>query len=174
MRAVFRAPIGRTCVTFLHADSNTLATTEIRSIEIRGRRCAHFRARSGYHREGGRTKRVYRPSVCALVAWRIHHWLPVVVAGLGMAGFSLTVTVVKFVVHRQRPELPYSVIAAHGYSFPSGHAMGVTTSALVSAWALHHWIIRSAGARIALWDGRDSHHCRRRVLPRIPRCALPQ
>jgi membrane-associated phospholipid phosphatase len=58
-----------------------------------------------------------------------------------MAGFSLTVTVVKFVVHRQRPELPYSVIAAHGYSFPSGHAMGVTTSALVSAWALHHWII---------------------------------
>ena len=29
--------------------------------------------------------------------------------------------------------------------------MGVTTSALISAWALHHWIIRSAGARIALW-----------------------
>lgn len=29
--------------------------------------------------------------------------------------------------------------------------MGVTTSALISAWALHHWIIRSAGARIAVW-----------------------
>ena len=29
--------------------------------------------------------------------------------------------------------------------------MGVTTSALISAWAMHHWIIRSAGARIALW-----------------------
>ena len=89
--------------------------------------------------------------VCAFVAWRIRHWLPVVVAGLGMAGFSLTVTVVKLVVRRQRPELPYSVIATHGYSFPSGHAMGVTTSALISAWALHHWIIGSAGARIALW-----------------------
>ena len=85
--------------------------------------------------------------VCAWVAWRIHRGLPVVVAGLGMAGYTLTVTVVKLVVRRQRPELSYSMIAAHGYSFPSGHAMGVTTSAPISAWALDHWIIGSAGTR---------------------------
>ena len=145
MRAVFRAPIGPTCATFLNTDSNTLATTEIGSIEIPGRRCSRFRARSGYHREGGRTKRVHRPIVCAFVAWRNHHWLPVVVAGLGMAGFSLTVTVVKLVVHRQRPEHPYSVIAAHGYSFPSGHAMGVTTAALISAW---HCTTGSSGPQV--------------------------
>jgi membrane-associated phospholipid phosphatase len=91
--------------------------------------------------------------ICALVAWRIRSWLPAVVAVLGMAGFGLTDTVVKLVVHRQRPPLAYSAVAAHGYSFPSGHAMGIATSALISAWALCHWIFRSTSSRIATWMG---------------------
>jgi membrane-associated phospholipid phosphatase len=91
--------------------------------------------------------------ICAFVAWRIRRWLPVVVAALGMAGFALTVTVVKLVVHRQRPPLPYAVVGAHGDSFPSGHAMGIATSALISARTLGHWIFRSAGPRIATWIG---------------------
>ena len=89
--------------------------------------------------------------ICALVAWRIGRWLLAVVAVLGMAGFALTDTVLKLVVHRQRPPLPYSVVTAHGYSFPSGHAMGIATSALISAWALNHWILRSTATRIATW-----------------------
>lgn len=89
--------------------------------------------------------------ICTLVAWRIRNWLPVVVAALGMAGYGLMSTAVKLVVHRQRPPLPYSVVAAHGYSFPSGHAMGIATSALISAWALDHWMIRSVPARVATW-----------------------
>ena len=89
--------------------------------------------------------------VCAVVAWRVHRWLPVLIAVLGIAGFALADTVVKLVVHRQRPPLPYAVVAADGYSFPSGHAMGITTAALLSAWALDHWIIRSTRTRIATW-----------------------
>jgi membrane-associated phospholipid phosphatase len=89
--------------------------------------------------------------ICSLVASRIRRWLPVGVAALGMAGYSLMVTVIKLVVHRQRPPLPYALVGADGYSFPSGHAMGITTSALISAWALNHWIVRSAHARAAIW-----------------------
>jgi membrane-associated phospholipid phosphatase len=103
--------------------------------------------------------------VCALVAWRTRRWLPVVVAALGMAGYALTVTAVKLVVHRQRPPLPYSVIAAHGYSFPSGHAKGIAMSTLISAWALDHWIFRSAGARTATWMAANRGHRRRRLFP---------
>jgi len=47
--------------------------------------------------------------ICALVAWRIRRWLPVVIAAPGMAGYALTVTVVKLVVHPQRPPLRYSL-----------------------------------------------------------------
>jgi undecaprenyl-diphosphatase len=77
--------------------------------------------------------------------------LPVVVAVPGIAGFALADTVVKLVVHRQRPPLPYAVVAADGYSFPSGHAMGITTAGVLSKWALDRWIIRSTSARIVTW-----------------------
>ena len=165
-------PIGRTCVTFLHADSNTAATTEISSFEIRGCRCAHFRARSGYHREGGRTKRVHRPSVCALVAWRIHHWLPVVVAGLGMAGIQPrcdggqtcrpSPTSGASLLGDSRSRLLVYVRTCHGRHDVGGQrCMGIEP--------LDHPVRRCPNRSL---DGRDSHNCRRRVLPRLPRCAL--
>jgi membrane-associated phospholipid phosphatase len=62
--------------------------------------------------------------VCAAVAWRSRSWLPVATVAIGLAGFALAVTVVKLEVARQRPPLPYAVMAVDGYSFPSGHALG--------------------------------------------------
>lgn len=62
--------------------------------------------------------------VCAAVAWRSRCWLPVSTVAIGLAGFALAVTVVKLEVARQRPPLPYAVMAVDGYSFPSGHALG--------------------------------------------------
>ena len=89
--------------------------------------------------------------VCAAVAWRSRSWLPVATVAIGLAGFALAVTVVKLEVARQRPPLPYAVMAVDGYSFPSGHALGITIAALISAWVLDHWLIRSWNGRIAVW-----------------------
>ncbi|MGO8966949.1 phosphatase PAP2 family protein [Mycobacterium sp.] len=90
-------------------------------------------------------------TVCAAAAWRSRSWLPVATVAIGLAGFALAVTVVKLEVARQRPPLPYAVMAVDGYSFPSGHALGVTIAALISAWVLDHWLIRSWNGRIAVW-----------------------
>lgn len=90
-------------------------------------------------------------AVCAAVAWRRRSWLPIAMVGIGLAGFATAVSVVKLAMARERPPLPYSVMSVAGYSFPSGHAMGVTTTMLVSAWVLAHWVIRSFRDRIAIW-----------------------
>lgn len=89
--------------------------------------------------------------VCAAAAWRSRSWLPVATAGIGLAGFALAVITVKLEVARQRPSPRYAVMAVDGYSFPSGHALGITTATLVSAWAVGHWLIRSWSGRIAVW-----------------------
>lgn len=89
--------------------------------------------------------------VCAAVAWHRRSWLPIAMVGIGLAGFATAVSVVKLAAARERPPLPYSVMPVAGYSFPSGHAMGVTTTMLLSAWVLAHSVIRSFRGRIALW-----------------------
>ena len=89
--------------------------------------------------------------VCAAVAWRSRSWLPVVTVAIGLAGFALAATVVKLEVARPRPPLPYAVMAVDGYSFPSGHALGVVTATLISAWTIAHWSIHSWNGRIAVW-----------------------
>jgi undecaprenyl-diphosphatase len=89
--------------------------------------------------------------VCAAVAWRNRSWLPVTTVAIGLAGFALAATVVKLEVARPRPPLPYAVMAVDGYSFPSGHALGITTMTLISAWAIAHWLIQSWNGRIAVW-----------------------
>lgn len=88
--------------------------------------------------------------VCSAVAWRSRNWLPLLTAAIGLAGFGLATTVVKLEVARQRPPLPYAVMAVDGYSFPSGHALGVTTAMLISAWTVERWLIRSWKGRIAV------------------------
>ncbi len=89
--------------------------------------------------------------VCAAVAWRSRTWLPVATFAIGLAGFALAVTMVKLEVARQRPPLPYAVMAVDGYSFPSGHALGVTTATLILAWTIARWLIHSWNGRIAVW-----------------------
>lgn len=89
--------------------------------------------------------------VCAAAAWRGRNWMPLATAGIGLAGFATAVITVKLEVARQRPPHPYAVMAVDGYSFPSGHALGVTTATLIAAWALARWLIRSWRGRIAVW-----------------------
>ena len=89
--------------------------------------------------------------VCTALAWRSRSWLPVATVTIGLAGFGLAVTVVKLEVARQRPPLPYAVMPVDGYSFPSGHALGVTTASLISAWTIARWLIHSWNGQIAVW-----------------------
>jgi membrane-associated phospholipid phosphatase len=88
--------------------------------------------------------------VCTAVAWRSRSWLPVATVTIGLAGFGLAVTAVKLEVARQRPPLPYAVMPVDGYSFPSGHALGVTTASLISAWTIARWLIHSWNGQIAV------------------------
>jgi undecaprenyl-diphosphatase len=89
--------------------------------------------------------------VCAAVAWRRRSWLPIATVTIGLAGFALAATVVKLELARPRPPLPYAVMAVDGYSFPSGHALGVATATLISAWILARWSIHSWNGQIAVW-----------------------
>lgn len=89
--------------------------------------------------------------VCAAVAWRSRSWLPVATVAIGLAGFALAATVVKLEMARPRPPLPYAVMAVDGYSFPSGHALGVATATLISAWAIARWLIHAWNGQIAVW-----------------------
>ncbi len=89
--------------------------------------------------------------VCVAIAWRTRSRLPVLLAILGFSGVGVAVTVVKLVVARHRPPMPYAAITADGYSFPSGHATGMTVWALVAGWMISHWIVRSWNIRVAVW-----------------------
>ncbi|MFF5703593.1 phosphatase PAP2 family protein [Streptomyces sp. NPDC012794] len=71
--------------------------------------------------------------VAALVVWllvrgavRLALWAAVTATAGGLLGL-----LVKIVVARARPHLPEPVSHAHGFSFPSGHAMTATTSCAV-------------------------------------------
>ncbi len=88
--------------------------------------------------------------VCAAAALRGRSWLPVATAGVGLAGFAVAVMTVKLEVARQRPPPRYAVMPVDGYSFPSGHALGITTATLVSGWVVTHWLVRSWSGRIAV------------------------
>ena len=112
--------------------------------------------------------------VCAAVAWRSRSWLPVATVAIGLAGFALAVTLVKLEVARQRPPLPYAVMAVDGYSFPSGHALGITTASLISAWTIARWLIHSWNGRIAVWMTAIVDHRWCGLLASVFGCALPQ
>ena len=89
--------------------------------------------------------------VCAGAAWRTRSRLPVLLGVLAVSGLAVAITVVKLVVGRSRPPMPYAVITAEGYSFPSGHAAGITVVAILGGWMISHWIVRSWKARVAVW-----------------------
>ena len=88
---------------------------------------------------------------CAAAGWRSRSWLPVVLALAGAGGIALMIVTAKALVNRERPPSPFAVIAADGYSFPSGHATGTAAIALLSAWMLTRWLITSWGGRVVVW-----------------------
>ena len=74
----------------------------------------------------------------------------VVTAGAG----ALLNLALKLIFDRVRPDLALAISVAHGYSFPSGHAMGsfITFGALAyivlrQTWP---WLAKSAGLAIAM------------------------
>jgi membrane-associated phospholipid phosphatase len=90
-------------------------------------------------------------AACAGVTWWKRSWLPIAVGVLGAGGIGLMVTAVKLVVGRSRPPLPFAAVTEDGYSFPSGHAAGITVAVLLTAWMLTCWVTRSWNARVLAW-----------------------
>ena len=43
------------------------------------------------------------------------------------------------------------MIVEDGFSFPSGHATGTFTVAVLGAWMTSRWLLRDWAARVALW-----------------------
>ncbi|WP_330182064.1 phosphatase PAP2 family protein [Nocardia sp. NBC_01503] len=89
--------------------------------------------------------------VAAAVAGLTRTVAPLGIGMLGVAGFLLAVVAVKFAVGRPRPELPHPVAAVDGSSFPSGHSTGVCVVAIISAWLLTRWCVRSRAGQVAVW-----------------------
>lgn len=97
-------------------------------------------------------KRLHDPMVVAFIVggiglhawqrrWQQVRWLVAVVPGGMLANLAL-----KAFFHRARPEFD-AMVHAHGYSFPSGHAIAAT---LMAAW-LAYTVFQ--GTRNAAWRG---------------------
>jgi undecaprenyl-diphosphatase len=75
-------------------------------------------------------------AVGCLVLWRVGHRTTLVAWIASFAGAALLDQVLKYSVHRSRPEYGAAYLHGHSYSFPSGHAMGSASAYGVLAWAL--------------------------------------
>ena len=89
--------------------------------------------------------------VCVVATWWRRSWLPAVIGLVGAGGIGLIVITAKALVGRNRPPSPYAVIAANGYSFPSGHATGTAAVALLCAWMFTRWVITAWAGKVAVW-----------------------
>lgn len=83
--------------------------------------------------------------------WRCRSWRPVVLALVGGGVVPLVLFTAKILVGRKRPPLPFALIDADGYSFPSGHATGTAAVMAIAAWMLTRWLIRSWTGRVIVW-----------------------
>jgi membrane-associated phospholipid phosphatase len=61
--------------------------------------------------------------VAAVLGWRRRSWAPVVIGAAGIVALGVLDQGVKALVARPRPPLEWQAYAAHGLSFPSGHAL---------------------------------------------------
>jgi membrane-associated phospholipid phosphatase len=77
--------------------------------------------------------------VAALLWRRADHWSALLVVAARLAAIVVA-TGLKTLVHRSRPLLAHPVAHAHGYSFPSGHALG--SAAL---WGSVAWVASGRG-----------------------------
>ncbi|GAA4536977.1 phosphatase PAP2 family protein [Mycobacterium paraffinicum] len=89
--------------------------------------------------------------ISVAAGWRCRSWRPVVLALVGGGAVPLVLFTAKALVGRQRPPLPFALIDADGYSFPSGHATGTAAIMVISAWILTRWLIPWWTARVLVW-----------------------
>jgi undecaprenyl-diphosphatase len=89
--------------------------------------------------------------VGVVLAWLRRSWLPLLVLALAAGGIAVINKVVKQLVSRARPTATAAVVGEHGFSFPSGHAIGTTVVWLLSAWLISRGLIGRFAVRIAVW-----------------------
>ncbi|UXA04285.1 phosphatase PAP2 family protein [Mycobacterium sp. SMC-2] len=89
--------------------------------------------------------------VSVAAGWRCRVWRPVVLALVGGGAVPLVLFAAKAMVGRQRPPLPFALVDADGYSFPSGHATGTGAIMVISAWMLTRWLIPWWTGRVTVW-----------------------
>lgn len=89
--------------------------------------------------------------ISVVAGWRCRSWRPVLLALVAGVGIPLVLFTAKVLVGRQRPALPFALIDADGYSFPSGHATGTAASMVISAWLLTRWLVPWWTGRVIVW-----------------------
>src|SRR5690349_10976060 len=89
--------------------------------------------------------------ISVAAAWRCRSWRPVVLALVCGGGIPLVLFTAKALVGRERPPLPFALVDADGYSFPSGHATGTAAITVITAWMLTRWLIPWWTARVVVW-----------------------
>jgi undecaprenyl-diphosphatase len=89
--------------------------------------------------------------ICAVAGWRSRSWRPVALVLAGGAGTALILFTAKALVGRPRPPLPFAVIPADGFSFPSGHATGTAAIMVLCAWMVTRWLITAWRGRVTVW-----------------------
>jgi membrane-associated phospholipid phosphatase len=89
--------------------------------------------------------------ISVAAAYRCRSWRPVVLALVGGGAVPLVLFTAKTLVGRKRPPLPFALIDADGYSFPSGHATGTAAIMVISAWMLTRWLIPCWTGRVMVW-----------------------
>ncbi|MGH3914439.1 MAG: phosphatase PAP2 family protein [Pseudonocardiaceae bacterium] len=79
---------------------------------------------------------------------RRHTWAPMVFLALTLSGATLTSTIIKLAVARDRPG-PEALVQALGYAFPSGHSTAATAGWLAIAVVLA-WLARNRTVGVSL------------------------
>ncbi len=89
--------------------------------------------------------------IAAAAGYRWRSWRPMVLALVGGGAVPLVLFTAKALVGRKRPPLPFALVDADGYSFPSGHATGTAAIMAISAWMLTRWLIPWWTGRVMVW-----------------------
>lgn len=89
--------------------------------------------------------------ISVAAGWRCRSWRPVVLAVVCGGGVPLVLFTAKALVGRNRPPLPFALVDADGYSFPSGHATGTAAIMVISAWMLTRWLVPGWTGRVTVW-----------------------
>jgi membrane-associated phospholipid phosphatase len=89
---------------------------------------------------GGTPFVVFATLAFALLIWFSHHKRDGLTLLAGVGGVGAINVILKLVFQRARPALWHPLVTEHGYSFPSGHAMG--SSALGLCFIVIFWNTR--------------------------------